>query len=72
MLTPQEKKRKVGKEEVMPDTVMTCTSDFKGPDHPFSDEDERERERERMRQLEPILAELEEWRKNSLSASFRV
>ncbi|MEK6935538.1 MAG: hypothetical protein AABW67_02030 [Nanoarchaeota archaeon] len=39
-----------------------------GPYHPFSDEEEKERERERVRQLKPILDELERWRYESLHA----
>lgn len=56
----------------MPDAAVACMPDLKGPHRPFTEEEEKERERERVRQLEPILDELEEWRKNSLSASFRV
>jgi hypothetical protein len=74
MHTLRKKNRKRGKEKekMMPDAAVACMPDLKGPHRPFTEEEEKERERERVRQLEPILDELEEWRKNSLSASFRV
>jgi len=39
---------------------------------PFPREQERELERERVREIEPILEELDEWRKSSLAASIRI
>jgi predicted transcriptional regulator len=76
MYSLQKKTRKIGKKEkrekMMPDAAAACMPDLKGPHRPFTEEEEKEREKERVRQLEPILDELEEWRKNSLSASFRV
>lgn len=41
-------------------------------ERPFTEEQEKEREKDRIREIEPILNELEEWRKNSLAASLRI
>lgn len=41
-------------------------------ERPFTPEQERELERERVREIEPILEELDEWRKSSLAASIRI
>ena len=41
-------------------------------EQPFDLKDEREQEAKRVRELRPVLEELDEWRKKSLTASIRI